>query len=147
MKARQRPGIRFLFRLSAAMAVVVAGVSLLPGAPAQGEPARLHKASGLGKKCRLLRVDSVDFMDGGRRGWYLYIGGIRQYANMNVGLEHHVQRGGMLTVEVVGCTPNVVALPVPTPFNIELPLRDIPRARKVRIVGETGASVHRLPGR
>lgn len=146
MKARQRSGLRFLARLSAVTAVV-AGLSLLPGAPAMGEPAQLHKTSGLGQKCRLLHVDSVDFMDGGRRGGYLYIGGLRQYANMNVGLDHYAQRGDTLTVEVVGCTPNAAALPVPTPFNIELPLRDIPRARKVRIVGENGASVYRLPGR
>lgn len=114
---------------------------------AQAEPAMIHKASGLGPKCKLLKIDSVFFMDGGKRGWYLYVGGFRRFSNMDVGIEHRGYRGGLLTVEVVGCTPNFIAFPLPTPFNLELPLRDIPQARRIRIVGANGTVTRRLPGR
>ena len=117
-----------------------------PG-PARAESAVLHKVSGLGGECRLLKVDSIYFMDGGRRGWYLYVGGMRRFANMNVSLIHRAARGGVLTLDVVGCTLNFIALPIPTPYVIELPLRDIPRARRVRIVGANGQSIRSLPGR
>ena len=114
----------------------------------QGQEARLHKTSGLlSGSCRLVPVDSVQFQDGGRRGWYLYIGGLRRFANMNVGLDHRGISKGALTVEVVGCTGNFIALPIATPYNLEIPLRDLPPAKAIRIVGADGVTVHRLPGR
>lgn len=137
------------FRHWLGIAALSAGLMLVPGAPqpASGEPAMLHKTTGVGPRCRLAKIDSVYFKDGGRRGWYLYIGGLQPFANMDVGLDHHSLRGGTLTLEVVGCTPNFIALPIPTPYWVELPLRDIPRARRVRIVGENGTVTRRLPGR
>jgi hypothetical protein len=133
--------------LTPAVLLIGLAIALFAASLARGEPARRHAFSAFSGHCRLLYVDSVQFQDGGRRGWYLYIGGLRRFANMNVGLDHRALSRGVLTVEVVGCTPNFVALPIATPFDIELPLRDIPRARAIRIVGENGATVHRLPGR
>lgn len=121
--------------------------AMVPPGGARGQEAHIHKVSGLGGSCRLVPVDSVRFADGGRRGWYLYIGGLRRFANMNVGLDHRGVSKGALTVEVVGCTGNFIALPISTPYNIEVPLRDLPPARAIRIVGADGVTVHRLPGR
>lgn len=131
------------------IAVVSIGLTLVPGGlkSARGAGALLHKTTGVGPRCRLAKIDSVYFRDGGRRGWYLYVGGFRPFANMDVGFDHHSLRGGTLTLEVVGCTPNFLALPVPTPYTVELPLRDIPGARRVTIVGENGSVTRRLPGR
>ena len=131
------------------IAALSIGLTLVPGGskPARGAEALLHKTIGGGPRCRLAKIDSVYFKDGGRRGWYLYVGGFQPFANMNVGLDHHSLRGGTLTLEVVGCTPNFIALPLPTPYWVELPMRDVPKARRVRIVGENGSVTRRVPGR
>jgi hypothetical protein len=107
----------------------------------------LHKASNWGPRCRLAKIDSVYFKDGGRRGWYLYVNGKQRFANMNVGLDHRSLRRGTLTLEVVGCTPNFIAVPIPTPYWVELPLRNVPNARRVRIVGANVTVTRRVPGR
>lgn len=105
----------------------------------------MHQASTFGPRCRLVRIDSVYFMDGGRRGWFLYVGGHRRFSNMTVRLQHRSLKGGVLTLDVVGCTPNFVALPIPTPFNVELALNDMPRARSVRLIGANGQVTRRVP--
>lgn len=138
---RRVPGLLPIALVAALTALLMAPVS------AESQEARLHKISGLGGSCQLVPVDTVQFEDGGRRGWYLYIGGMRRFANMDVGLNHRGMNRGALTVEVVGCTGNILALPIPTPYYIELPLRDIPPANAIRIVGADGVTVHRLPGR
>ncbi len=136
------------FTAIAATAILAAACLIAGDArPVRAEPALLHKTAGVGPRCRLAKIDSVTFKDGGRRGWYLYVGGMRRFANMEVGLDHQSQRGGTLTLVVVGCTPNFIALPLPTPYWVELPLRDIPTARRVKIVGANGYVMRRLPGR
>lgn len=129
-----------------ALLMALAAILAIPGS-ANSQDAHVHKVSGLGGSCRLLPVDSVQFQDGGRRGWYLYLGGMRRFANMDVGLEHKGMIRGALTIEVVGCTGNILALPIPTPYTIELPLRDIPPTKAIRIVGADGVTIHRVPGR
>lgn len=98
-------------------------------------------------KCRLVNVDSVHFKDGGKRGWYLYVGGMKRFTNMTVGLDHAALARGTLTLEVLGCTANFIAIPVPSPYTVELPLKQIPGVRAVRIVGANGETRHKLPGR
>ena len=97
--------------------------------------------------CELIDFDSVRFEDGGRRGWYLYIGGSRRFANMDVILDHKPGSGGSWIIQVVGCTKNALVLPIPTPFNIELPLRQLPGARRLVIVGASGSVRRKVPGR
>jgi len=147
--AKQRWNIIGLMKQVALSLVFAAALPTLAGnnITVKAEPAMIHKVSGLGPRCRLLKIDSVFFKDGGKRGWYLYVGGFRRFSNMDVGIEHRGYRGGLLTVDVVGCTPNFIAFPLPTPFNLELPLRDIPKARQIRIVGANGTVTRRLPGR
>ncbi len=115
--------------------------------PASGEPAVLHQASVLAGRCRLVEVDSVYFMDGGRRGWYLYVGGLQRWANMDVSLDHRSLKGGTLTLEVVGCSLNFLVLPLRTPYVAELPLREVPGARRVKIIGANGYVRRDVPGR
>lgn len=124
------------------LAVGLAG--LLLAAPSASAPVVAFDLSG---RCGLVNVDSVYVQDGGRRGWYLHVGGMRRFANMDVGLDHRALEGGTLTLEVVGCTPNFIAFPVPTPYTLELPLRDVPGARRVRIIAANGTLLRRLPGR
>lgn len=134
-----RPGLCLL-------GVLVALTAALPR-PATGEPGLLHQARGIAGKCQLVNIDSVYFMDGGRRGWYLYVGGMQRFANMDVGLDHHSLRGGTLTLKVVGCTGNFIVLPLPTPYTVELPMREVPGARRLRIVGANGFVRRAVPGR
>ena len=102
----------------------------------------------LGGQCRLIDFDSVYFKDGGRRGVYLYIGGSRQFANMDVALDQRPGgRRGDWIIEVVGCTKNFLVMPIPTPFNIEVPMRDLPGAKTLQIVGSSGSITRRVPGR
>lgn len=102
----------------------------------------------LGGECRLIDFDSVYFKDGGRRGVYLYIGGSRQFSNMDVALDQRPgSRRGDWIIEVVGCTKNFLVMPIPTPFNIEVPMRDLPGARTLQIVGSSGSITRRVPGR
>jgi hypothetical protein len=104
--------------------------------------------AGLGGKCRLIDFDSVYFKDGGRRGVYLYIGGSRQFSNMDVALDQRPgSRRGDWIIEVVGCTSNFLVMPIPTPFNIEVPMRDLPGAKTLQIVGSSGSITRRVPGR
>jgi hypothetical protein len=77
----------------------------------------------------------------------LYIAGLKDFANMEVGLEHRLSSAGLLTIEVVGCTPNFIALPIRTPYWIDVPLADIPAARSIRVVGSNGAFRPQLPRR
>jgi hypothetical protein len=129
-----------------ALLTALAGVLFAP-ASADSQEARVQKVSGLAGSCQLVPVDTVQFEDGGRRGWYLYVGGMRRFANMDVGLEHRGMIKGALTIEVVGCTGNFIALPIATPYYVELPLRDVPPAKTIRIVGADGVTLHRVPGR
>jgi len=98
--------------------------------------------------CELIDFDSVSFKDGGRRGWYLYIGGSRRFANMDVMLDHKPARRGDWVIQVVGCTKNALVLPIPTPFSIEVPMRKLPPGvRRLRIVGASGSVRRNVPGR
>ena len=102
----------------------------------------------LGGQCRLIDFDSVYFKDGGRRGVYLYIGGSRRFANMDVALDQRPGgRRGDWIIEVVGCTKNFLVMPIPTPFNIEVPMRELPGAKTLRIVGSSGSITRQVPGR
>jgi len=102
----------------------------------------------LGGQCRLIDFDSVYFKDGGRRGVYLYIGGSRRFANMDVALDQRPGgRRGDWIIEVVGCTKNFLVMPIPSPFNIEVPMRDLPGAKTLQIVGSSGSITRRVPGR
>ncbi|RME95109.1 MAG: hypothetical protein D6773_18770 [Alphaproteobacteria bacterium] len=122
--------------------------SLPVQAAGAGAGAGVVKVSGLGPRCRLLKIGSVSFMDGGRkRGWYFYVSGTRRFANMDVGFEHRDFRNGVLTLEAVGCTPNFLALPIPMPYTLELRLREFPAVREIRVIGSNGAVVRRVPGR
>ncbi|MEC9367709.1 MAG: hypothetical protein VX871_03360 [Pseudomonadota bacterium] len=105
------------------------------------------EASQISGSCRLVNVDSVYFRDGGKRGFYLYVGGMRRFANMDVGFEHRSAGKGLLRLEVVGCTKNFLVLPIPTPYVLDLAMNDIPSARSVEIVAANGIVRRRIPGR
>jgi len=120
----------------------------LPATKAETPGNGVVEAGLLGGKCRLIDFDSVYFKDGGRRGVYLYIGGSRQFSNMDVALDQRPgSRRGDWVIEVVGCTKNFLVMPIPTPFNIEVPMRDLPGAKTLRIVGASGSITRRVPGR
>ena len=120
----------------------------LPGSEVRVPVNGVVEAGLLGGKCRLIDFDSVYFKDGGRRGVYLYIGGSRQFSNMDVALDQRPgSRRGDWIIEVVGCTSNFLVMPIPTPFNIEVPMRDLPGARTLQIVGSSGSITRRVPGR
>ena len=120
----------------------------LPGFDLRTPVNGVVEAGLLGGKCRLIDFDSVYFKDGGRRGVYLYIGGSRQFSNMDVALDQRPgSRRGDWIIEVVGCTSNFLVMPIPTPFNIEVPMRDLPGARTLQIVGSSGSITRRVPGR
>ena len=150
---------RTIGRLAALAAIAIAAVFAFGQPPAARADARLPGSdvwtpvngvveAGLGGKCRLIDFDSVYFKDGGRRGVYLYIGGSRQFSNMDVALDQRPgSRKGDWIIEVVGCTSNFLVMPIPTPFNIEVPMRDLPGARTLRIVGSSGSITRRVPGR
>ena len=104
-------------------------------------------ASALRGSCSLIDFKTVHFEDGGRRGWYLYIGGARPYANMDVILEHRAGRRGDWIIEVVGCSKNALLLPVPTPFSLELPMGNLPGVRRVIVIGSNGSVRRSVPGR
>jgi hypothetical protein len=108
-----------------------------------------HRAEAiLEGSCQPIDFDSVSFEDGGRRGWYLYIGGTRRFANMNVVLDHKPASRGNWIIRVVGCTKNALVLPIPTPFSIEVPMRKLPPGiRRVTIVGAGGSVRRNVPGR
>lgn len=102
----------------------------------------------LAGSCQPIDFDSVSFEDGGRRGWYLYIGGSRRFANMDVVLDHKPASRGNWIIRVVGCTKNALVLPIPTPFSIEVPMRKLPPGiRRVTIVGASGSVRRNVPGR
>jgi len=147
-------------RLTALAALAIVAALALNQAPVALADARLPgselgvgdngavEAGFLAGKCRLIDFDSVYFKDGGRRGVYLYIGGSRQFANMDVALDQRPgSRRGDWIIEVVGCTSNFLVMPIPTPFNIEVPMRDLPGARTLRIVGSSGSITRQVPGR
>ena len=146
-------------RLSVLAAVAIMTALALSQTPFARADARLQGSdvwtpvdgvveAGLGGKCRLIDFDSVYFKDGGRRGVYLYIGGSRQFSNMDVALDQRPgSRRGDWIIEVVGCTSNFLVMPIPTPFNIEVPMRDLPGARTLQIVGSSGSITRRVPGR
>ncbi|MGE0611768.1 MAG: hypothetical protein AB7O70_05435 [Hyphomicrobiales bacterium] len=105
------------------------------------------RAERLGGSCRLVNVDSIYFKDGGRRGVYLYVGGLRRFANMDVGFEHTRAGAGVLRVQVVGCTKNFLVMPIPTPYVLEFAMNEVPSARVVEIVAANGVARKRVPGR
>lgn len=133
--------------LTPAVLLVFMVAAVLFATMAKSATPEVRNVSALSGKCRLMFVDTVQFQDGGRRGWYLYIGGLRRFGNMDVSLDHRSFSRGVLTVDVVGCTGNIIALPIQTPFTIELPLRDFPKVRQIRVVGSNGTTLHKLPGR
>ena len=103
-------------------------------------------AARLGGRCRLIPIDSVSFEDEGRRvGLALSIGGPRPIANMDVILEHRIAKNGDWIVEVVGCTKNILVLPISTPYEVSVPISHVPSARHVRIVGANGSVRRRIP--
>lgn len=121
--------------LAAAFALVVASAQAAPAAFLAGD-------------CRLIAFDSVYFEDGGpRRGTILTIGGRRPESNMDVFLEHSPGRNGNWTIQVVGCWKNFLRLPIPTPYYIDVPVRDLRGARRLKIVGANGVHRRRIPGR
>ncbi len=100
----------------------------------------------LGGKCRLIPFDSISFEDEGRRvGLALSIGGPRPIANMDVILDHQISKNGDWVVQVVGCTKNILILPIATPYVVSVPLSHVPSARHVRIVGANGTVRRRIP--
>lgn len=129
--------MRFPRSLKAAICLALLGVF----------PASQAGAVQLGGSCQLVNVDSVYFKDGGRRGVYLYVGGLRRFANMDVGFEHRRAGAGVLRVEVVGCTKNFLVLPIPTPYVLEFAMNEVPSARVVEIVAANGTARRRVPGR
>lgn len=103
-------------------------------------------AARLGGRCRLIPIESVSFEDEGRRvGLALSIGGPRPIANMDVILEHRIAKNGDWIVEVVGCTKNILVLPIATPYEVSVPISHVPSARHVRIVGANGSVRRRIP--
>ena len=116
---------------------------LILGASTQSAPAEAFAGG-----CRLISFDSVYFEDGGRRrGIVLTIGGRRPHANMDVVLEHKPGRNGNWTIEVIGCWKNFLRLPIPTPYYIDVPVRDMAGARRLKIVGANGVHRRRIPRR
>ncbi|MGI9383395.1 MAG: hypothetical protein ACR2PO_09585 [Methyloligellaceae bacterium] len=121
----------------------LAAVFLVVGACAPSASAEFFAGG-----CRLIAFDSVYFEDGGRRrGTILTIGGRRPHANMNVVLEHKPGHNGNWTIEVVGCWNNFIRIPIPTPYYIDVPVRDLPGARRLKIVGANGVHRRRIPRR
>lgn len=129
-------------RLAACATAMICGLAVTAAA---AEPARLHEAR-LSAICRLMQVDTVQF-EPSRDGWSLYIAGLKDFANMDVGLENRVGPQGQWTLEVVGCTPNFIGLPIRTPYWLDVPLSQFPHARSIRIVGSNGVWRPRLPRR
>ena len=122
---------------------VIAGLSAIsPSASAEGRRVLELRRAG---SCELVPIESINFLNGGRDGLLLYIGGMRPYANMDIELRHQPGRRGMLTVRVVGCLNAVVGLPVRTHYNADLPLKEFPRARRLKIIGANGFVWRRVP--
>ena len=130
---------RSLSSLAKTAGLLLAAVFLMTQAPRQ--------AAAIAGSCSLIDFKTVQFEDGGRRGWYLYIGGSRRFANMDVILEHRAGSRGDWIIEVVGCTKNALVLPLPTPFSIELAMRDLPRVRRIIVIGSNGSVRHKVPVR
>jgi hypothetical protein len=147
-RATALAAVAIVATLALSQAPVARADARLPGSEVWALADGVVEAGLLGGKCRLIDFDSVYFKDGGRRGIYLYIGGSRQFSNMDVALDQRPgNRRGDWIIEVVGCTSNFLVMPIPTPFNIEVPLRDLPGARTLRIVGSSGSITRRVPGR
>lgn len=121
-------------------------VSCLAATVAPAEPARVVPAAFQGT-CSLVQVDTVQFEPASGGGWSLYIAGLKQFANMGVSLENRVGPRGDWTLEVVGCTANFLALPVPTQYWLDVPLSQLPNVRSIRVVGSNGVWRPRLPPR
>ncbi len=128
---------------AAAAAAMVSGLAAT-GAPAG--PAHVVPAAFQGT-CSLVQVDTVQFQPASGGGWSLYIAGLKQFANMGVSLENRVGPRGEWTLEVVGCTVNFLILPVPTQYWLDVPLRDLPNVRSIRVVGSNGVWRPKLPPR
>jgi len=128
-------------RIGPAAAIAVLVLAALLAAPGARRAQAFFEGS-----CGLIDFDSVYFEDGGRRGWYLYVGGSRRFANMDVFLDHKQGHRGEWIIEVVGCTKNALVLPIPTPYVIELPIRELPGARRLRIIGASGSVRRVVPG-
>ena len=125
------------------LAAAPSGLSEFRGLPRQ----QVQRAFVKGR-CRLIPFDSVYFEDGGRRrGIILTIGGPRPSTSLDVVLEHYPAKNGNWTIEVTGCRGNFITLPIRTPYAMEIPLRRMPGARRVKIVGSNGVIYRRLPGR
>ena len=121
----------------------LAAAMLMLGATPQNATAEFFAGG-----CRLIAFDSVYFEDGGRRrGIILTVGGRRPHANMDVVLEHKPGHNGNWTIEVIGCWKNFLRIPIPTPYYIDVPVRDMPGARRLKIVGANGVHRRRIPRR
>lgn len=132
-------------RVLGAAAAFVCGLAFILGTPPPAVAQGLERGQGseiqlarLGGACRAIPFESANLEDGGRRGWYLVISGLRRFANMDVSLTHRRRGRGVWTVEVVGCTQNFIVIPLQTPYVIWLPLRNLPGARRVKVIGAGG---------
>lgn len=137
-----------LGRVARLAGMAIAAATMLSASAGAQPDGNFLQAGYLTGKCRLIDFDSVYFKDGGGRGVYLYIGGSRQFTNMDVALEQRPgSRRGDWIIEVVGCTSNFLVMPIRSPYNIEVPMRDLPGARTLRIVGASGSITRKVPGR
>ncbi len=130
------------------MTAWIAGPAQVRAAPfaAVERPTMVIPVLRLGGNCRLIPFDSISFEDEGRRvGLALSIGGPRPIANMDVILDHQISKNGDWVVQVVGCTKNILILPIATPYVVSVPLSHVPSARHVRIVGANGTVRRRIP--
>lgn len=133
---------RRAFRPWRPLAAAVVALGLAPAPSADAGPSL--QLTALRGGCSLVEVDTIEFQRG-RGGWEIYIAGLKPLINMEVSLDHRRAPSGLWTIEVVGCTAGLLGLPVPAPYWIAVPLRDLPGARAVQIVGANGVWRPRLP--